>query len=528
VRGSLAQRFLLTVILAAVLLLPGLAIASERAVVLPLQPAQGTEYDGLGPAVLNVIENLLALHPACEETYLLRHMRIPFPTAGDLQSYILGKRPPQEPLAGLVREGARYVLGGSILPGLRAEVWVADLTTGKSFVSVLPIDANGGLLALRQGVIELLGKMDGLALAPAQAAKMLTPDKTTSEALRIFGRSYGSYLVFSHLGNRSSLDLALSKRAVEVAPQSYLAANMHGWMLYASRKREEAVQFFRDALKLDPNGVDALDGMVQTALRQGGADAALPWTLRKARTRGADTGPGLSAMHMVLGNAASNDKHKSEAAWHFRKAAALDPEAEQPPMSLALALHALGKDAPSMSALDTRLNRPASPAVRSILLNFKARMLRWTAQEHRKQGKDLEEKQVLELAYASLKASPFPDLNELSLTLQRLAQIAVARQDYISAAKFMESIQPEKGTDPLLVDTMLTFFRMQTAENSDAKEHVRICLNAVAERMRTHEPVPQTVYRLLAKTFEMLGEEKLAESMKRRTEELTPQKADQS
>jgi len=526
--GSLVLRSLLTAILVAALLLPNLASAEERAVVLPLQPAEGAEYDGLGPAVQNVIENLLALHPACEETYLLRHMRIPFPTAGDLQSYILGKRPPQEPLAGMVREGARYVLGGSILPGLLAKVWIADLNTGKSSVSVMPIDANTGLLALRRGVIDLLGRMDGLALAPGQAVKMLTPDNTTTEALRVFGRSYGSYLVFSHLGNRSSLDLALSKQAVDLAPHSYLAINMHGWMLYASRKRDDAVQAFREALKIDPNGVDALDGMVQTALRQGGLDAALPWTLRKARTRGTDTGPGLSAMHMVLGNAASNDKHKGEAAWHFRKAAALYPEGEQPPMSLALALHALGKDAPSISALDTRLNRPASPGVRSILQNFKARMLRWTAQEHRKQGKDIEEKQALELAYTSLKASPFPDLNELSLTLQRLALIALAREDFISAARYVESIQPEKGTDQLLVDTILTFLRMQIADDNEAKEHVRICLNVVAERLRTHDPVPQTVFGLLAKSLEMLGEEKLAESMKRRTEEFASQKPGQS
>jgi tetratricopeptide (TPR) repeat protein len=314
---------------------------------------------------------------------------------------------------------------------------------------------------------------------------------------------------------------------VDLAPQSYLAINMHGWVLYASRKREDAVQAFRKALKIDPNGVDALDGMVQTALRQGGADAALPWTLRKARTRAADTGPGLSAMHMVLGNAASNDKHKAQAARHFRKAAALYPDAEQPPMLLALALHALGKDAPSMSVLDARLNRPASPAVKSILQNFKARMLRWTAQEHRKQGKDIEEKQALDLAYASLRSSPFPDLHELSLTLQRLSLIALARRDFTSAVKFLESIQPEKDTDPLLLDTMLTYFRMQSEENSEAKGHVRICLSAVAERMRTHEPVPRTVFELLAKSFEMLGDEKLAESMKRRTEELTPQKPDQ-
>jgi len=47
---------------------PAGALAAERAVVLPLQPAPGTDYDGLGPAVQNLVENALVLHAGFEET----------------------------------------------------------------------------------------------------------------------------------------------------------------------------------------------------------------------------------------------------------------------------------------------------------------------------------------------------------------------------------------------------------------------------------------------------------------------------
>lgn len=504
------------------------AAAADRALVLPLQPAEGTEYDGLGPAIQNVIENLLALHPALEETYLLRHMGGPFPTAGDLQSYMLGKRPWREPLAGAAREGARYVLGGRILPGLQAQVWLLDIKRGKTFTATVPIDAQMGLVACRRALIDFLGSDAGLAFPPEQAAKALTPIIGTSGALRAFGLSYGSYMVFSHLGRRSYLDLELSRRSADKAPRSYLALNMHAWLLYVSRQYTEAEEFFKKALATDPNGMDSMDGMAQCAMLTGGIEAATPWVLRKARTRGAGTGPGLAGMHMILGAQLEGDRNPVAAARHYRTAAALDPDAELPPIRLALVLYRLGQGEKSLAPVDARLSRPAVPAVRATLLNFKARIHRWIAQEFMKKNRTEDEKASLGKAVDCLKASPIPDLHEYSLDVLRLSRLDATEGHFVEAGKLLALIQPEPETDPLLVESMSAFFTVlgggepeEGSREGAGEKQARACLGKLAERVRACEPASREVFDVLAQAFSMLGYKDLAGSILRQGEART-------
>jgi hypothetical protein len=509
------------------LLFPVGAGAAERALVLPLQPGEGASYDGLGPAVQNVIENLLALHPGLEETYLMRHMQGPFPTAGDLQSYMLGKRSWKEPLQGAVREGARYVLGGVILPGLAARVWILDVKLGRTFAATVPIDPQSGLVTLRRSLMEFLGGEPGLPFPLAQAAKALVPNPCSAESLRSYGLSYGSYMVLSHLGRRAYLDKDLSRRTVDEAPGSYLAANMHGWVLYASRKQVEAEEQFRKALALDPDGVDSLDGMMQCAMAAGGIEAATPWALRKAKARGADTGPDLSEMHMLLGSRFEGDKNAAAAARHYRTAAALDPESELPPLRQALVLHRLGHGEKALAPVDARLSRPMAPAVRATLLNFKARIHRWNAQELMKKDRPGEERAALAKAVESLKASPLPDLHEYSLTIMRLAHITATEGSYTEAGKLLALVKPEPHTDPLLVESMAALFAvladaaMPERQEATGEGRARACLDKLAERMRACEPAPREVFDVLAQAFAKLGNAELADSIRRLREART-------
>lgn len=496
---------------------------------LPLQPAPGTAYDGTGPALQNVIENMLALNPGLEETYLLRHMRETFATSADLQGYIHGSSPAIAPLPGAAREGARYVLGGSVISDERAEVWILDLMTGATASVVLPVDAGTGLVAFRRELMLFLAEqqeqagMDGLAFPPEQAAKALHPDDTSLEALRLFGRSYGSYLVFSHLGSRSHLDRGLSQAAAQAAPQSPLAANMHGWLLHASRTNQGADEtFFRKAIKLDPNNVDALDGMVQIALAKGGIEAATPWALRKARARGAGIGPSLAELHMLLGNKAVNDKRLPQAAAHFRKAVALYPEWEQPPITLARALDAMNMSPEAHAVLDRRLALPGNPAVKSMLLNFKARLYRWNAAAFRKQGDSRQEHETLNNALAMLKLSAIPDMFEYSLTLQRLAIIAFENRRADLAVHYLESIPLAKHTDPLFVEALLAHAWANAGDRVYSRELAARLIIAFAERSRTAEPVSERAYGALEQTLRALEDVAMADSLRRQREALFP------
>jgi len=495
---------------------------------MPLQPAPGMSYDGTGPALQNVMENMLSLNPTLEETYLLRHMREPFPTAADLQDYIRGQRHASAPLAGAAREGARYVLGGTVISDARAEVWIMDLLTGRTASKVLPVDAQGGLVAFRKELMDFLAAqqaqagMAGMAFPPQQAAKALTPEATSLEALRLFGNSYGSYLVFSHLGNRAYLDLGHSRQAVEAAPQAALAANMHGWLLHALRQSPADEDYFRKALKLDPNIVDALDGMMQTALAKGGIDDATPWALRKARTRGADVGPSLAEMHMVLGNKAGYEKRLPVAAAHFRKAVALSPDSEQAPILLARTLDAMDMNKEAHRVLDARLKRPANPAVASMLLNFKARLYRWNASAFRRQGQTGPERDELEKALDVLKTSPIPDMFEYSLALQRLAIIAFESGEYVLSSRYLEMIPLEKHHDPLFVEALSAHALAAAGDRVSARDLARTLAVKYAERARAREPVSERAYGALEQTFRGLEDAAMAESLKRQREALFP------
>ncbi len=495
---------------------------------MPLQPAPGMNYDGTGPALQNVIENMLALNPTLEETYLLRHLREPFATAADLHDYIRGQRPANAPLAGAAREGARYVLGGNIISDARAEVWIMDLLTGKTASKLLPVDAQGGLVAFRKELMDFLAAqqaqagMSGLAFPPQQAAKALVPEAVSLAALRLFGRSYGSYLVFSHLGTRAYLDLDLSRQAAESAPQSSLAANMHGWLLHAQRQSPVDEEYFRKSLKLDPNNVDALDGMLQIALGKGGIDAATPWAMRKARARGADVGPSLAEMQMVLGNKAGYEKRLPVAAAHFRKAVALYPDSEQPPIMLARTLDAMDMNQEAHEVLDARLKRPANPAVASMLLNFKARLYRWNASAVRQQGKTEQEKAELEKALDVLKISPIPDMFEYSLALQRLAIIAFESGGYVLSSQYLGMIPLAKHHDPLFVEALLAHALAGAGDRVSARDLARTLSVNYAERARAGEPISERAYGALEQTFRGLEDAAMAESLKRQREALFP------
>ncbi|MFP5222086.1 MAG: hypothetical protein ACLGSA_07335 [Acidobacteriota bacterium] len=516
-------------LLLALLLAPsGARAAVERALVLPLQPAPGMAYDGTGPALQNVIENMLALNPGLEETYLLRHMREPFATAADLQDYIRGLRPAKAPLAGAAREGARYVLGGRVISDARADIWIMDLMTGRTASVLLPVDAQDGLVAFRRQLMEFLAEqqaqagMDALAFPPQQAAKALAPEFASLAALRLYGRSYGSYLVFSHLGNRAYLDIDLSSQAVQAAPQAAFAANMHGWLLHAKRQSPGDEEYFRKALKLDPNNVDALDGMMQIALARGGIDAATPWALRKASTRGTDVGPPLAEMHMVLGNKAANEKRLPVAVAHFRKAVALSPDSERAPLLLARILDAMDMNKEAHEAINARLKRPANPAVTSMLLNAKARLYRWNAAAYRKQGKTDLERTELENVLDVLKTSPIPDMFEYSLALQRLAIIAFESGDHVLSTRFLETIPLAKHHDPLFVEALMAHALAGAGDRVSARDQAKVLAVRLAERERVKTPVSERAYGALEQTFRALEDSTMADSIKRQREAAFP------
>ncbi len=122
---------------------------------------------------------------------------------------------------------------------------------------------------------------------------------------------------------------------------------------------------------------------------------------------------------------------------------------------------------------------------------------------------------MLGAALATLKASPDPDAHEYALVLQRLAYLSAMQGDPAEAQRLLETIPEDKGTDRLYVDVLRAYVRAMGEDKEPARELAMVCLNTVAERLRTHEPVPPAVFDILSKSFELLGNGQLKDSLKR-------------
>ena len=76
--------------------------------------------------------------------------------------------------------------------------------------------------------------------------------------------------------------------ALQHAPHSYLVLNKLGWVAYKQQRYAEAVQLFEQALAINPAGVDAADGMIQSGIATGNDALEETWTAHKARMQGKD------------------------------------------------------------------------------------------------------------------------------------------------------------------------------------------------------------------------------------------------
>jgi tetratricopeptide (TPR) repeat protein len=510
-----APRLLLAALLT-LLSLAAPAHAAERVLVLPLQPGEGMRYDGLGPALQNLMENVVLLNPAFEETYSLAHYHTLFASAGDLQAYMLGLRPPRFPLGAALREGTRFVLGGHVGEDLTAEIWMADLYTGGSFDIRLSLDMDSGLTCFRQGLIEFLDQHTHLPFPPVQAAKALAPETTSLDALKTYGRSYGSYQILSLAGDSTQLNLKQALRAVREAPRSYLAANMSGWQFDVAGQYGQGQKLLREALTIDPNGVDALDGMMRIALMTGGLDAATPWALRKAKARGEDIGPVLAQMHIQIGNSVWDLQNPSPAWSHFRKAQALCPEWEQPFLDLAEVKSSLDRHLEAQDILNTWLRRPTSEGPVAQLMNRVAYEARLEALEFKKSGDAAGERRCLEKALAELAKCPFPASREKWLCSFELARHFMDAGDPDQAAGMLLSLPQIDEATALRKDCALVYCRAAQGENPElTRGQTRLCLRTLAERMRVGDPVPPDVFEYLMKTCAKLGDQDMAASLER-------------
>jgi tetratricopeptide (TPR) repeat protein len=264
--------------------------------VLPLQASPELSGDQvfLGLAVQNVLENMLAVHSTLEECGALRFRRQLFPQQQALRDWVQGTG---EVPAAVPELRVRYLLTGQVrLQGQEVQVSVEllDRATDHRLPGTLTVDLPR-LEALRTGFMELLAHA-GLPVPESHKPKMLWPEDLSLTAFTLVGQGLYAYVAAFYDGERAVFNPEPFTEALQRAPHSYLLLNDLGWVVYKQQRYAEAVQLFEQALAINPAGVDAADGMIQSGIDTGNEALAETWTAHKARMQEKDVQRPLAEM----------------------------------------------------------------------------------------------------------------------------------------------------------------------------------------------------------------------------------------
>ncbi|HUI82289.1 MAG TPA: tetratricopeptide repeat protein [Bryobacteraceae bacterium] len=244
--------------------------------VLPFTSAPGVNgvepFAGVG--LENLLEHMLLVDGTLPETRAETQYRALFPEFEDLTRYVGGRSSGPEKTAGV---RARWLMSGKMLSANSVAVRIDDRRTENSETRQITLDFPS-LVKFRRGVLTAL-EASGVPISRSQRRAMLWRESLSVESLALAGRRY----LLGIYGSKDDADLA---QAAQLAPRSYLALDA---LANARWKRQEygpAEELFQQALKHNPNGVDAWEGLILIAGHDDRIGRALAASAAKAKIRG--------------------------------------------------------------------------------------------------------------------------------------------------------------------------------------------------------------------------------------------------
>ncbi len=247
-----------------------------------------------------------------------------------------------------------------------------------TYTLVVEIPTAGGMrktvevgpsFADEKGRIFLTVKFDGTERAEREqlvsAVELSIPDEAKVE----YGRATDCLA-------RKNIDGATGhlKKAIEVAPQYAAAWNFLGTIAYQSRQYQQAEQYFREALKRDPEAYSPLVNLGGALLSEAKIEESLPINERAAELRPKDplAQSQLGQSYFFLGRL-------DEAERHLKQAKDLDPSHFTYPQVILAEIYARRNQLPQAIAeieefLKLHPDSPLTPRMQKALADARARL----------------------------------------------------------------------------------------------------------------------------------------------------------
>jgi len=303
-------------------------VSLPRMIVLPLQSENHDFHNETGLALHFYLSNILALHTGLDEFWFSWRMKSLFPHKDDLFAYIRGSTPLSNPGLQAEKQGIRYLLQGKVMKTGKAVKVFFDLTdiqrSAHTMKTAIEIKDPGRLDLFALDFIRWL-KACGLSMSRDQAEKAIWKEEISFTGLSSLGKALEDYYAHSYCPPDDMLQMESFNSAVNLAPGSYMAADLLGWAFYKNRRYSEAQSQFISSLKINPAGAGALSGLIWCAVMAGHEDEGYRLGRIRARLRNEPEGYRLAIIANRFGNIASKAGERDRSIRMYEKAAGCNP-----------------------------------------------------------------------------------------------------------------------------------------------------------------------------------------------------------
>lgn len=255
---------------------------TDQCIVLPLRSDHRDPFNGIGLALHFLLGNVLVLHTGLKEMWFGWRVKKIFAEQQGFQRYCRDSAVKLD-LARLSKnQKVRFwVTGTYTAQSAKVNIFDADARNAESPSVDLPISLDDHLVGFRSRFLDYLASL-GHPMDAGQAQAALWAESISQAGLDAVGRALEQFYIYSAYGGEKSLEIVPFKRAVQEAPESFMAQDLYGWGLYRNRDYTAAKIAFLKSLRINPAGTGAMSGLMWCGVYTKDIEEAMFWSGRKA------------------------------------------------------------------------------------------------------------------------------------------------------------------------------------------------------------------------------------------------------
>ena len=255
---------------------------TAQCIVLPFRAQNPQPFNGTGLALHFLVGNVLVLHTGLKEMWFGWRVKKIFPERASFQLYCRDIASQLGLVQVSLAQQVRFWIYGSFTDKtIRLHLFDAEKPDAPLAPVDLAISTDDNLIGFRTQLFKWLESTEQ-PMPQDQVQAALWPEAISREGLDAVGQALEWFYIYSAYGGDGPLDVSPFKKAVAVAPESFMAQDLYGWALYRNQDYKAARSAFLTSLRINPAGAGAMSGLMWCGIFAKDLEEAMFWSGRKA------------------------------------------------------------------------------------------------------------------------------------------------------------------------------------------------------------------------------------------------------